>query len=521
MTGRKLASFNLSRRQIILAGCSAAALPLLQRDLAAFPSSRPRTSANPFTLGVASGDPAPDGFVIWTRLAPAPLDGGGMPPEIQDVRWEVAADDQFREILQSGSASATPQLAHSVHVEITGLRPDSWYWYRFMHGDAVSRTGRARTTPAAETLPAQLRFAFASCQHYETGLFTAYKHMAEEQLDMVLHLGDYIYEYAGINGRVRKHSGPEITSLDHYRNRYAQYRTDEDLQTMHSLCPWLVVWDDHEFDNNFAGAISEEDGVDPAEFMLRRANAWQAWYEHMPVRRSCLPRGADLTLYRTVDFGRLARIEMLDTRQYRTDQPNGDRLKPLTGGALDPAGTMLGETQERWLMRELIDSTARWNVLGQQVMMGRVDRKSGPEALFSMDQWPGYEVARKRLLQFLDERRIPNPIVLTGDIHSNWVNNLQVNCDNPDDPVVATEFVGTSISSGGNGRQQPTDHAQLLAENPFVRFHNTERGYVSCTVTPDQWKSDYHVVEFVDRPGAPKVTRGSFIVEDGRPGAEG
>jgi len=521
MSSRKLAAFNLSRRQIILAGCSAAALPLLQRDLVAFPSSRRHSSVNPFTLGVASGDPAADGFVIWTRLCPEPLNGGGMPPEIQEVRWEVAADDQFRSILQSGSVSATPQLGHSVHVELTGLRPDSWYWYRFMHGDAVSRTGRGRTTPAADMLPSQLRFAFASCQHYESGFFTAYQHMAEESLDLVLHLGDYIYEYAGVDGRVRRHSGPEITTLEHYRNRYAQYRTDEHLQTMHSHCPWLVVWDDHEFDNNFAGAISEEEGIDSAEFLLRRANAWQAWYEHMPVRRSCLPRGADLTLYRTIDFGRLARIEMLDTRQYRTDQPNGDRLKPLTGGALDPAGTLLGETQERWLMRELLDSTARWNVLGQQVMMGRVDRRSGPEALFSMDQWPGYEVARKRLLRFLSERRIPNPIVLTGDIHSNWVNNLQVDCDRADDAVVATEFVGTSISSGGNGKPQPADHGQLLSENPFVRFHNTERGYVSCTVTPDRWTSDYHVVEFVDRPGAPGVTRASFVVESGRPGVEG
>lgn len=474
---------------------------------------------NPFQLGVASGDPTSDGVVLWTRLATDPLNGGGMLPEIYEVKWEVATDEGFQQIVQSGAELATPQLGHSVHVELSGLKPDSWYWYRFHAGDAVSRIGKTRTMPDATVMPERLRFAFASCQHYESGYFTAYDHMAKEGLDLVLHLGDYIYEYGGIDNRVRRHQGSEIITLEQYRNRYAQYRLDQSLQTMHALCPWVVVWDDHEFDNNCAADISEESHVSPAEFLLRRANSYQAYYENMPLRRTCLPQGPDMTLYRTIDFGRLARFEMLDTRQYRTDQPNDDRLKPLEGGVFDLRATMLGDQQERWLMSELLASTARWNVLGQQVMMARVDRTAGPEAKFSMDQWSGYDVARKRLLDFIATRGVSNPVVLTGDIHSNWVNDLKVDFDEEKDPVVASEFVGTSISSGGNGRQFGRRHEELLAENPFVKFQNSERGYVSCTVTPQEWRSDYQVVEFVEKPDAPLINRGTWVVENGKAGA--
>jgi len=497
-----------------------AALPWLGRQSLAAVSLNPRFSGNPFTLGVASGDPTSDGVVLWTRLAPEPLHGGGLPPENFPVRWELAEDEGFRKVVQSGTELATAALGHSVHVEVRGLRPDCWYWYRFHSGDAVSRTGRTRTMPAADVLPDRLKLCFASCQHYETGLFTAYEHMAAENPDLVLHLGDYIYEYEGKDNRVRRHSGPEITTLEHYRNRYAQYRLDPQLQTMHALCPWLVVWDDHEFDNNCAGAISEERGVSEAEFLLRRANAYQAYYENMPLRRPTIPSGPDMLLYRTLDFGRLARIEMLDTRQYRSDQPNGDGLKPLTGAVLDPQATMLGEKQEQWLLSELSSSKSLWNVLGQQVMMARVDRVPGTDQKFSMDQWSGYEVPRRLLLTAQSERRISNPIVLTGDIHYNWVNDLLVDFDRPRDPVVATEFVCSSISSGGNGVQKATGHALLMSENPFVKFQNSERGYVSCEVTAKEWRSRYQVVEYVDRPGAPLVTRSTWAVAAGRAGAE-
>jgi len=481
---------------------------------------RPKLGGNPFTLGVASGDPDPHGFVIWTRLAPQPLEGGGMPADAVAVGWEVARDEGFKKVVSSGESIALPQLGHSVHVEVDGLKPDRWYWYRFHVADETSPTGRGRTIPRLGSAPDRLRFTFASCQHFETGLFTAYQHMAHDDLDLVVHLGDYIYEGAGREDQVRQHTGLEIGSLDEYRNRHAQYKSDEHLQAAHAQFPWIVTWDDHEFDNNCAGLISEEEGVDPASFSVRRANAYQAYYEHMPLRRSAFPSGPDMRLYRRVRFGQLAEFNVLDTRQYRTDQPNGDGGKPLEGAALDPRGTLLGHKQEGWLCRGLIQSPCRWNVLAQQVMMARVDFRAGDERIFSMDQWSGYDVARTRLLDFLASRRVSNPVVLTGDIHANWCNDLLVNFDEKDAPAVATEFVGTSISSGGDGVASRPELSSVIAENPFVKFQNNERGYVRCDVTPKEWKSDYQVVEYVTRPGAPLVTRASFVVEDGQAGAK-
>ncbi|MFH5803614.1 alkaline phosphatase D family protein [Alienimonas sp. DA493] len=475
---------------------------------------------DPFTLGVASGDPAADGFVLWTRLAPEPLEGGGMPPELVEVRWEVAEDESFGAPVQKGTAIATPQLGHSVHVEVEGLKPDRWYFYRFTVGDAVSPVGRARTFPEATALPDRLKFAFASCQHYEYGYFTAYQHMLKEDLDAVVHLGDYLYEYAAANNRVRAHRGREIESLEDYRNRHALYKTDPDLQAMHAACPWLVTWDDHEFDNNYAAGISEEDGIDPYRFLTRRAASYQAYYEHMPLRRSSVPRGPDMQLYRKIPFGRLAEFFVLDTRQYRSDQPAGDGLKAPNPGASDPAGTLLGKQQHGWLAEGLLTSTANWNVLAQQVMMAPVDRQPGEGERYSMDQWPGYESERQGIADFLHERQIPNPVVLTGDIHKNYANDLPLDRRDGKSPVVAAEFVGTSISSGGNGENLPRGGEELLAENPFVKFYNGERGYVRCEVTPDRWTTDYRTLEYVTQPGSPVATRASFVVENGRPGLQ-
>ncbi len=510
-----------NRRNFILGGASLAVLPWLGTVVEGAINRNPRFERDPFSLGVASGDPAPEGMVLWTRLAPHPLeDHGGLPPETIEVRWELAHDEGFNQIVQSGTALATPQLAHAVHVEVDGLEADRWYWYRFHAGEATSPVGRTRTTPALDSLPDRLRFAFVSCQNFEQGLYTGYEHMVKDSLDLIVHLGDYIYEYAGRNNRVRKHHGPECETLNQYRSRYAQYRSDQALRDAHALCPWLVVWDDHEFDNNYANDISEEPNIDPRAFLLRRANAYQAYYENLPLRRTALPQGPDMLLYRSIPYGRLAEFQMLDTRQYRTDQPNGDGRKPLVGDVFNPNATMLGDEQERWLMGRLLESQSTWNVLAQQVMMGRAARAVREEPLYSMDQWAGYDVPRKRLLNFLGERRIPNPVVLTGDIHTNWVNDLKVDFDNANDPTVATEFVGTSMSSGGNGTATPRGADEMLANNPFVKFFNAERGYVRCEVTPKAWQSDYQVVEFVERPGAPLVTRASFVVENGKPGAE-
>ena len=233
-----------------------------------------------------------------------------------------------------------------------------------------------------------------------------------------------------------------------------------------------------------------------------------------------VPRGPDLQLYRSVRFGKLAEFDILDTRQFRTDQPNGDGNKPPSDAIMHPEATLLGKQQEAWLFETLGQSQARWNILAQQVMMARVDRVPGDAVAYSMDQWPGYEVNRRRVLKFMADRGVANPVVLTGDIHTNWVNDLKVNYDEPAAATVATEFVGTSITSGGDGGQTRADTAGVLAENPFVKFYNAERGYVRCEVTPDAWKSDYRVVEYVTRPGAKCLTRASFVVEDGQPGAK-
>ena len=411
---------------------------------------------------------------------------------------------------------ATPQFAHSVHVEVEGLQPDRWYFYQFKVGEDVSPKGRTRTSPSDETLAPRLRMAFASCQHFESGYFTAYEHMLREDLDLVIHLGDYIYEGAGRENALRRHVGPKLVALDDYRNRHAQYKTDPALQAMHLAAPWIVTWDDHEVANNYAGLISENPSESVDDFRRRRAAGYQAFYEHMPLRRDALPNGPDMPLYRRLSFGRLADFYVLDTRQYRTDQPCGDGTKAPCEAVFDPKATILGEAQRDWLFKGLTDAKAKWNVLAQQVMMARVDFKQGDGELYSMDKWTGYEADRRRVLKFLHERKVTNPVVLTGDIHTNWANELLVDFDNLDSSAVAPEFVGTSISSSGDGRAEPERLSALLAENPFVKFHNAERGYVRCEISPREWRSEYRTVEYVTRKGAPLQTPASFVVEDGR-----
>jgi alkaline phosphatase D len=483
------------------------------------PAADRRFSSNPFKLGVASGDPLPDGVVLWTRLAPDPLNGGGMPPDRVAVRWRIASDEKLQRVVKEGNSPATPELAHSVHVEVTGLQPGRDYWYQFSVGSEESPIGHTRTAPLAANSPGQVRFAFASCQHYEQGLFTAFEHMSDEDIDFVIHLGDYIYEGRGMDGRVRRHNSAEIQTLADYRNRYALYQSDSLLQRSHARCPWIVTWDDHEVDNNYAADIPE-DGMPRQRFLERRANAYQAYYEHMPLRRSSLPRGSSMQLYRALRFGNLVDFTVLDTRQYRTDQPCGDGNKPQCAEALDERATMLGPAQERWLLDRLDRSQARWNVIAQQVMMAKVDRRAGPEEALPMDKWNGYEVARNRMLSFLAKRRPSNPVVITGDIHNNWAADLKTDWRNPNSATVGTEFVGTSISSGGDGADRLPSVDKYLPESPYVKFFNSQRGYVRCTVTPERWTSDYRVVEFVSRPGSPIRTRASFVVENGRPGAQ-
>lgn len=478
----------------------------------------PKFQKNPFALGIASGDPAADGFVLWTRVAPEPLAGGGVDETAFEVEWILAEDEKLSKEVRKGTALADAKLAHSVHVELEGLKPDRWYYYQFRLGSWETTVGRAKTAPLPSDRLRQLRFAFASCQHYEAGLYTAYAEMAEEDLDLVVHLGDYIYEGAAGQG-VRKHNSAEIVTLNDYRNRYQLYKSDAHLQRVHALFPWIVTWDDHEVDNDYAGD-SPEDNQTRNVFLERRASAYQAYYEHQPLRRSLMPQGSSMRLYRRVPYGQLAQFHVLDTRQYRRNQPCGGARSALCPGARDPKQTILGADQEKWLTEGLADSAARWNVLANQVPIGPIDLKPGAGESFAMDKWNGYVVERARLMEFLYQRKVSNPIVITGDVHSHWAMDLKRDPEDFESATVGSEFVGTSISSGGDGVDIPDAVQGLLPDNPHVKFFNAQRGYVRCKLDQDRWQTDYRVIPFVTRAGAKVATRAKFVVESGKAGLQ-
>jgi alkaline phosphatase D len=477
----------------------------------------------PFTLGVASGDPSHDGFVLWTRLAPRPLEiGGGMPQRPVEVRWRVAYDENMSRIARSGVATALPELAHSVHVEVEGLQPSRWYWYQFEIGEEVSSIGRTRTAPPPGKMEKQLKFAFASCQNYVNGYYPAYWRMAEENLDFVAHLGDYIYE-GGAGSGVRTHSpANEIMSLDDYRIRHAQYKTDPALQAAHEAFPWIVTWDDHEVENNYAGDIPQ-DPADTDIFVARRARAYQAYYEHMPLRLSSFPSGANLQLYRRVSFGDILKVHVLDTRQYRSHgQPAGCTLAERVDGycpsALDTERKIMGDRQREWLIDGLGSSTASWNVLANQLIFAPNDTNADPAIrTYGGENWNGYPFERKQLLDFIAAKKLYNTVVITGDVHQNFVRNVPPDYVNLDAEPIATELVGTSISSGGD-RTLTTVYGGN-ANNPHQQFQNNNHGYVRCTLTPKQYLADFRVVPSVLVDNAPISTLASFLIEQGRAGA--
>ena len=351
----------------------------------------------PFTLGVASGDPDHESVVLWTRLVPDPLNAetGGMPAEPVEVLWEVARDESFSKVIQHGSVTALPESAHTVHVVVEDLAPDRWYWYRFRSGDVVSRTGRTRTMLPPGKKADRLRFAFVSCQSWAGGRYAAYRDLAEQDLDFVFHLGDYIYETSG-------------GSLTEFRRLHALYKTSPDLRAAHARFPFILTWDDHEVQNNYAGDVQGAAG-DGRPFLERRANGYQAYYEHLPMRPEQKPNGPDALMYRKVEFGKLAEFSVLDTRQYRTDQANGDGRKPPTGEVYDPDRTMTGPEQEKWLLDNLASSKARWNVIAQQTIMAQFDYDLGPGKIVNLDQWDGYAGARARILDFIAKRSRPTP----------------------------------------------------------------------------------------------------------------
>jgi alkaline phosphatase D len=524
---------DITRRTLITSSLGAGLVVALPGTAVADPrNAEASLPTDPFTLGVASGDPWPDGFVLWTRLALNPLaeDGlGGMPSRVVAVAWEVAEDPAMRNVVQRGVEQALPESAHSVHAELRGLKPGREYFYRFRAGRHISPVGRTLTSPAWYETPSALAMSFASCAQYEHGFFTAYRRLAEDQPDLVLHLGDYQYEYKKGSyvtggGNVRDHEGPETVTLENYRQRHAQYKADADLQAAHAAAPWLVVWDDHEVDNNWADEVPEN--ADPAQlndtsanFRKRRAAAFQAYYENMPLRAPSMPAGADMKIYRTVQWGQLANFHMMDTRQYRDDQLAGDGWRKNVQERLAENRTITGAGQEQWLLDGFRKSKARWDLLGQQVFFAERDRNQAADIDdMSMDGWDGYASSRRRITQGWVDAKVRNAVVLTGDVHRNWANNVKVDYKNPDAPVVGSELVCTSVTSTGNGTGSVTD--PTMAWNEHLKFYNDQRGYVRTTITKDSLTADFRVLDYVNTPGSAVSTKASFRIDDGVPGLQ-
>lgn len=512
----------LSRRQLMNAaailGTAAIAAPYFPRKTLAAPVFM----TYPFQLGVASGDPAPDGFVLWTRLAPQPFEGGGMPAANVEVAWEVSPTANFATLAQRGVALARPELGHSVHVEVSGLEPNREYFYRFIAGAEVTPTARTRTAPAMGQAVNRLRWGLCGCNHFESGYFTAYRGMANENFDFIIHTGDYIYEGRDNGNRtpatvVRRHNGQEIHTVVDYRNRYAQYKSDPHLQSAHASAPWLMTRDDHEVENNYT--VVDENDIPPEIFALRKAMAYQAYYETMPLRATAIPRGPTQLLYRRVVFGDLLDISLLDTRQYRSDQPCGDGSRTGCAAIDDPDATMLGAEQERWLFDNLATVKSAWTVLSQQVPIFMRDHlRAAPDAQFSMDKWDAYSVARQRLMNRLKETRAPNPVALSGDVHLAYAAELKMDYRNPDSETVGVEFTGTSISSGGDGSDVSGTWDAVKSDNPHIKYHSARRGYTAFVTTAGEMRAEYRIVDKVTEPNQPIRPGATVIATAGRPG---
>jgi alkaline phosphatase D len=482
-----------TRRTFILAGAAAAGASLLP--------ARPARAAigYPFLLGVASGDPTPAGVVLWTRLAQTPTspDGyGGMPDIPIAVEWQVATDESFNQVVRSGSVLAVRGSAHTTHVEVAGLRPATPYFYRFRTGGFISPVGRTRTAPAPDTVGAPLTVLTASCAHYQAGYYTAYRRMAEEDPDLVVFLGDYIYE-VGANAGVRQHlPSDEAATLAAYRVRHAQYKTDLDLQAAHAAAPWIPVWDDHEVENNYA-KLTRADASPSGDFAVRRAAAYQAYYEHMPLRAAQAPVNERMRLYRRLQWGTLATFHMLDTRQYR--EPH----------------TITGLEQVTWLLNGLGQHQATWDIIGQQVFFAQ--RFLGADGARSVDAWDGYVADRDRIQRGWDSRGVRGAVVLSGDVHAAYANNLMADYD-LQDRVVGTELVTTSISSGGDGNA--TDTSGLSSLNPHIKYYSNLRGYLRTTVDATRIAVDYRALAKVTVPGYPIQTIKQYVIEAGNPGLQ-
>ncbi|MGP2437775.1 alkaline phosphatase D family protein [Streptomyces sp. JW3] len=522
----------LGRRRFLTVTAAAAALAfstnLPARGAVAAPElDAARLTDDPFTLGVASGDPLPDSVLLWTRLAPEPFaTDGGLGEQRVTVEWEVALDEYFGVRVRRGTALAYPEYSHSVHVDVKGLDPDTVYYYRFRAGGFISPAGRTRTAPAAGADPSSLRLAAVACQAYQDGYYTVHKHLAEEDVDVVFHLGDYLYEYA-VNsaGGERRYTditlpdvfNREATTLADYRLRYALYKSDEDLQAAHAAHPFVVTWDDHETENNYAGSVPEND-VPQSEFLVRRAAAYRAYWEHQPLRSAQLPQGPDAQLYRRLHWGTLAQFDILDTRQYRSDQAYDDRPHAPGAESDDPARTITGAAQERWLLDGWKSSGALWNVMPQQVTFSQRKFDLTADARMSMDAWDGYRASRARVVAGAKAAGVDNWLVLTGDVHVAYAFDIKEDFDDPDSKTLGTELTCTSVASGKDGVDKPDTWDTYMKANPHMKFFNGKRGFATVEIGRESARLDFKTVAAISQPGAALSTAASFVTEAGAPG---
>ncbi len=500
------------------------AAAVLAPFLAAAPlgrAARQRFVDYPFRLGVSSGCPTATSVVLWTRLCADPLHGGGIEDQRIKLNWEVADDERFAVVRQRGEWYTSSDLAHSAHVEVSGLAPNRPYWYRFFVGDAVSPTGRTRTLPSAQEPASSARFATASCQHFEQGYFHAYRGLIADEPQFLVFLGDSIYESSWGDDPVRSHAGGVTRSLDAYRNRHAQYRCDPDLAAAHASFPWIVTVDDHEVENDWAGDLSQH--LDP-QFALRKAAGLQAFFEHMPLPLRVLGKGAALELHKSWDIGRLARINLLDTRQFRDPQPCprpgisgantvSDEDCPARNGE---GRTLLGARQQRWLESQLARSPAAWNVLAQPTLFSPLRQPRDGVTNHYTETWDGYPRARQQVIDTIVRQRVKNPLILGGDVHCTYAMDVREQPENDSSRTIATEFTGTSVTSEGFPQ---TTVDRFLAANPHARFANSEdHGYLLFDLSEARAAVRLRTVASVKERDASLSTRASFVVEAGRPG---
>ncbi|MFI8339801.1 alkaline phosphatase D family protein [Streptomyces sp. NPDC085639] len=526
------------RRTVVLAAAATAALaPLTSLGASA---AHAAGTAPAFLHGVASGDPLPDGVLLWTRVTPTPeaVPGSGLGPATQ-VGWEVASDKAFSQVVASGTVTASAAADHTVKVDVRGLRPQTPYWYRFTAGGTASPAGRTLTTPAHETTTAGVRFGVVSCANWEAGYFSAYRHLAARtDLHAILHLGDYIYEYQSggypeAKYAVRQHEPKhEIVSLADYRTRHGTYKTDADLQALHQAHPVIAIWDDHEFANDAwnGGAENHTPGAE-GEWAARAAAAKQAYFEWMPVRASVAG-----TCYRRLRFGTLADLHLLDLRSFRSQQ-----AKVGSGSVDDPERTITGRAQLDWLKSGLAGSPATWKLVGTSVMISPVAFGSLPAHLLkpltkllglpeggiaaNVDQWDGYTDDRKELLGHLKDRGVKNTVFLTGDIHMAWANEVPMNMATyPGSGTAATEFVVTSVTSDNldDILHVLPDTLSLVAEsaikaaNWHVKWLDMDaHGYGVLDVTAERSQMDYYAVSDKRQPGATSAWTRSYRTLNG------